>query len=91
LVIYNIVESIKKGCIMEEINIDLLVVNEILKNIDIKLEIVENLLKEGKVWYAINKIMGLRQKIQFLLVELNTKNIIDIKSDNENNTNETVQ
>jgi len=76
---------------MEEINIDLLVVNEILKNIDIKLEIVENLLKEGKVWYAINKIMGLRQKIQFLLVELNTKNIIDIKSDNENNTNETVQ
>lgn len=52
----------------------------VLRSIYAKVLGAENMAKEGKVWYAINKLTGLRQKIEKEVSDLNM-------SINENNKN----
>ena len=51
----------------------------LLTDINTKLSRAKDLAKDGKVWYSINKIEGLEQKIQYVIIKLN-------QNENDNNT-----
>lgn len=57
---------------------------EVLRSIYAKVLGAENMAKEGKIWYAINKLIGLRQKIEKEVSSLNAS----VKDLNGNNKNE---
>ena len=42
-----------------------------LKDLYIKVENTENLIKDGKVYYAVNKLEGIKQKIAYIVNRIN--------------------
>ena len=56
----------------------------VLRSIYAKVLGAENMAKEGKIWYSINKLVGLRQKIEKEVSSLNAS----VKDLNDNNKNE---
>lgn len=58
---------------------------KLIKDIYAKVEGASNLLKDGKVWYAINKLEGLKQKLAYTSSWLNQNGSVVY---NENNSPE---
>jgi hypothetical protein len=63
---------------------------KLIKDIYAKVEGASNLMKDGKLWYAINKLEGLKQKLAYTANFLDKGKEFFVKTDQDNEDNNTI-